>query len=214
MPNWVFNTVTVEGDERTLTALADTLAVAEGPDGDVVPLSFQAAIPRPTEAEDDWYNWNTANWGTKWDAHEPKLDPDSGPGQGRLCYRFATAWSYPEPVFAELTRKFPQLHFTFAFQEEQGWGGTFTGVEGRLTLTDSYDIPNTHAEMTARGGSCYCETDDPVFPDCWSEAARAAGVSDPVTLEVIEGLAARWDLGVSELIAAAEAVCQTRRPDQ
>jgi hypothetical protein len=207
VPNWVFNTVTVEGDEQALTALADTLAVAPGPDGEAVPFSFQAVIPRPAEAEGDWYNWNTANWGTKWDAHAPALDPDSGPGEGWLCYRFETAWSYPEPVFAELTRTFPQLHFTFAFQEEQGWGGTFEGVGGRLELTDSYDVPQSHTEMLERGHSCYCEVDEPVFPDCWSAAALVAGVSDPVALEVIEGLSGSWRLGVPELIAAVQDAC-------
>ena len=47
----------------------------------------------------DWYSWNIANWGTKWNAYS--YDPANGsPADGQI--RFETAWSAPHPVISKL----------------------------------------------------------------------------------------------------------------
>lgn len=208
MPNWVHTVMTAEGPSETLERFADEVAGASDAEQLPVPFTFQSIIPRPAEAEDDWYNWNVANWGTKWDACEAEQDAEYAAADGALVYRFDTAWSYPEPVFSRLTEQYPLLRFTFEYQEEQGWGGTFLGAGGRLTSTETYDIPQSHAEMAMRGVGCYCEFDSPVFPDCWSAAARLSGVDDPDVLEVVESLGETWTLSLQELVVAAQAVCQ------
>jgi hypothetical protein len=48
----------------------------------------------------DWYNWNTQNWGTKWNAY-------SADRTGDTELRFDTAWAHPEPVIRALSKKFP-----------------------------------------------------------------------------------------------------------
>lgn len=46
-----------------------------------------------------WYSWSISNWGTKWNAYSFEvIDED----EGRFEFRFDTAWSPPEPVFAAL----------------------------------------------------------------------------------------------------------------
>lgn len=43
----------------------------------------------------DWYSWNCANWGTKWNAYDTdRISPTE--------VRFSTAWSAPHPVIEEL----------------------------------------------------------------------------------------------------------------
>lgn len=205
MPNWVSNTVTVRGPEPLLADFAARVAGTTDA-GDHSPFTFQRILPRPGEEDADWYVWNTANWGTKWDAcHAELVD---GTVDGERTYQFSTAWSYPEPVFVRLVELFPELTFRFAFEEEQGWGGSFESAAGRIELVDSYDVPDSHAEMAGRHGSCYCAADDPVFPDCFTHAARLSGVTDEAELEAIEKLAETWELGFQDLLDAAHAVCR------
>ncbi|RJL07309.1 hypothetical protein D3P06_00795 [Paracoccus aestuarii] len=46
-----------------------------------------------------WYSWSISNWGTKWNAYSFEVIEER---EGRLEFRFDTAWSPPEPVFAAL----------------------------------------------------------------------------------------------------------------
>ncbi|MCJ1901482.1 hypothetical protein MR829_14005 [Paracoccus versutus] len=46
-----------------------------------------------------WYSWSIANWGTKWNAYSCEVIDEC---EGRFEFRFDTAWSPPEPVFAAL----------------------------------------------------------------------------------------------------------------
>lgn len=45
-----------------------------------------------------WYDWNIANWGTKWNAYKTDLVSDS-------VLEFQTAWSTPRPVIDELAKR-------------------------------------------------------------------------------------------------------------
>lgn len=72
------------------------------------------AIPARTLKEwkkkygaDNWYEWQVANWGTKWNAYNVSFCG----GDGILEYFFDTAWSSPEPVVMALSKKFPSLDF-------------------------------------------------------------------------------------------------------
>lgn len=52
-----------------------------------------------------WYDWNVANWGTKWDAYSVEVTEDGDP----FAFRFETAWSFPEPIFHALIVAAPAL---------------------------------------------------------------------------------------------------------
>lgn len=129
---------------------------------------------------DGWYDWNIANWGTKWDASDAGIDTDylkPEEENSSISYTFQTAWSVPEPVFQAMVKQHPELSFDFECEEEQGWGVKFTSSdldddgERSLIEVESWDIPDSHADYVARDreDSCSCvwaDDEDDWFDDC------------------------------------------------
>jgi len=149
------------------------------PEEDKLDLYFETNGSRPDpenpgqhirtgQTEYNWYNWNIANWGCKWDCGDVDID-DSNPEN--VVVRFNTAWDRPEPVFIVMTEQHPELQFAFEWEEEQGWGGKAEGSNGEFTTLQEWDIPNSHEEYKAldRLDSCNCnhsdDTDD-WYDDC------------------------------------------------
>ena len=60
-----------------------------------------------------WYDWHCEHWGTKWNACDPWWSDDN------TEIVFDTAWSMPEPIFAELSRRYPgiKIHLDFADED-------------------------------------------------------------------------------------------------
>lgn len=86
-----------------------------------------------------WYDWNVANWGTKWDAcHVQVIEDDLD--DGTLVYRFDTAWSPPVPVVEAMIEALPdfrvRLHAT-----EPGMGfQVFVYPDGLVKEMDYVDV--------------------------------------------------------------------------
>lgn len=111
--------------EASAAKLADALQVEEMPP---VALTFTAFKPMPKDAG-DWYNWNCANWGTKWDASDATVRETNS----SLVYDFETAWSPPCPAVAEMSEQFPQLKFNLRFWERgMGFQGNFVLKDGKV----------------------------------------------------------------------------------
>lgn len=154
MPNWVTNRVTVYGEPEQLAKFRERAGAATLLDDEPV-FSFWNFV-RPSDDildeyrggenlpvgdknQNSWYYWNSRNWGTKWDAcHAEFIGSDTG---GSIEYLFDTAWSPPEPVFQVMIAEFPQLRFSILYEEEQGWGGELTGMDGKLMIDRQWDIP-------------------------------------------------------------------------
>jgi hypothetical protein len=115
------------------------------------------------QTEWNWYQWNSANWGCKWDAGDACLSDESPTS---LDYTFETPWSIPTPVFTAMVEQFPTLSFSFDSVEEQGWGAEFAGIQGELTLVKEWDVPNSHKEHEEHNQTCVCEWADDE-PDRW-----------------------------------------------
>lgn len=205
MPNWVFNTMNVTGNaedvETFIGEMSTPIPTFVYPEGgyiakdgewttEEVVFSFWNAVA-PTDLKsyftgDTWYNWNINNWGVKWDAKVEEKTTDSldrytlEDGTGGVTYRFETAWGTPTEVFQALVKKYPHLEFSVEFEEEQGWGGEYLGVDGELSLINEYDIPNSHKDYADRNreDSCECAWGDVenMYPDC---PARIEFESDP-----------------------------------
>jgi hypothetical protein len=116
MPNWCNNSLTLTGPEDVIKEI-----VANG-------FSFQKLIPCPQELIDtqspppskeigennvakygyaDWYSWNVANWGTKWDVGPLDCDfLETENGVSTLYLNFDSAWSPPVEALRKIHEKY------------------------------------------------------------------------------------------------------------
>ena len=124
-----------------------------------------------------WYDWNIREWGTKWDANDEELntDLDKLEPHDSLSYHFSTAWSPAEGVFRAMAEQHPELTFEFYCEEEQGWGVVFDGINGSLSVSKEWDIPDSHADYVEldREDSCMCgnsDDEDDWYSDCPRES--------------------------------------------
>jgi hypothetical protein len=136
MPNWVKTIVRVAGSK------ADKLAIKELVKGKDSEFDFNKIIPTPDNifqgnlgaeemkkyGKNNWYDWDCANWGTKWNASEAYASEDGS------RYDFQTAWSVAEPVLEALSKKFPKVKITCRYADEDIGSncGTLTFLAGEL----------------------------------------------------------------------------------
>jgi len=185
MPNWVNNDITVYGDDKKLEEVQNRLkAEYKGVEnGDVNFLNFIAPPEKNWEeyhtvgvpglsTEDkanhpvfNWYDWNCDNWGTKWNANASDVSVHNK----QLFISFETAWSAPEgfveSFFAYLIELGLDAHYTW--EEEQGYGAEFSVTDGKIKLTNEWDIPTSHADFDDRDNECPCEQwQEEQFDDC------------------------------------------------
>ena len=199
MPNWVYNTITIDGKAEEVKLFIEKATTPRlwGEDDEVKlgepEFSFWNFVAPPQEAidsgeyfakngfgpngsygdtENNWYNWNIANWGTKWDACRAEIEEieEMDNGLSNVSIRFETAWGQPEEVFRAMTKQHPSLSFFFDYEEEQGWGGEYMCENGELTIVRQWSIPESHADIMNIGRSdCGCEqgTDEKYwYADC------------------------------------------------
>jgi len=99
MPNWCSNNVEFHNDDVAEVAkleahlqFLDKRKKGESAEAGL----FEYFVPRPPEAEDNWYDWNVSNWGTKWEASIyswTKVNDNS------ITINFDTAWSPPTTLY-------------------------------------------------------------------------------------------------------------------
>lgn len=95
MPNWCLNNLTISHEDRS-KVMEFVRAYKED-------KACEHYLPRP--ADEDWYEWNIANWGTKWD-----IGSDNGEVHGlnptivdnEATMSFDSAWSPPTGLYKEL----------------------------------------------------------------------------------------------------------------
>lgn len=56
------------------------------------------------------YEWCIANWGTKWNAYDIGITYDA--------VYFQTAWATPLPIWAEISKRFPDLQVIIEYADE------------------------------------------------------------------------------------------------
>lgn len=111
MPNWCNNSVTFSHKDQAM--IARLLKSVDGTGSGL----FSEFVPRPVNEEDNWYNWNISNWGTKWD-----VDVDVGTqkvDENTVVIDFDTAWAPPIEFYAKMRK----LGFVIeAYYNEPGVG--------------------------------------------------------------------------------------------
>jgi hypothetical protein len=93
------------------------------------------------KTQKDWYNWNTSNWGTKWDvavvdgneySNTELLEEKSEGDDNWVVYKYETAWSPAVTILTKLSNLVPNCLLTLEFEEETGWGGEYEIVRGEV----------------------------------------------------------------------------------
>ena len=142
MPNWCRNRVTVFGKEEDISKISEIFSdkksifdhIIKSPDWKRLPNEkgefpklrqelnkdgsvFYETYNFPDGKNDDrWYHWNIQNWGTKWDITADSVDIESYDSE-QLEIEFSTAWSPPEPICKKLRQMFPDLSFSWFYDE-------------------------------------------------------------------------------------------------
>lgn len=84
----------------------------------------------------DWYDWNIANWGTKWNACHSQIEEVE---DEYLNVRFDTAWSPPLDWFYKIVPMYPELDFDLIFDMEGDDNcGQLLGRNGEWELNWDY----------------------------------------------------------------------------
>ena len=84
----------------------------KSPNGEVCHVTYD--FPDGTN-DDRWYNWNSTNWGTKWDIFKDDIECE-GDENSFEC-EFDTAWAPAEGVFRAIRDKFPDVNVTWFYDE-------------------------------------------------------------------------------------------------
>lgn len=106
-------------------------------------VGFAAAMSVKDGYNSGGYEWCIANWGTKWNAYDIGFGYDEA--------YFQTAWRTPLPIWAELSKRFPdlQLEVEYASEDRGNNCGRLIYINGELKLQeDMSDRP--HSELFAR----------------------------------------------------------------
>lgn len=116
MPNWVNNTVVLDGPQ-TEYIFKNIFNEGKVDFNDIIPMPsdiFTGALGREEQekyGEKNWYDWSCQNWGTKWNAMNAEPLGTNG-------VSFETAWSMPEPIFKEISRRFPDMSVRVLYADE------------------------------------------------------------------------------------------------
>jgi len=95
MPNWCNNTVTLRHDDVSKIEM-----IMEECKKEEETELFQMLRKRPDDQDDNWYDWNVTNWGTKWDVSPEYYDRID---DNTIQLGFDTAWSPPLALYEYLT---------------------------------------------------------------------------------------------------------------
>jgi len=144
---------------------------------DFVATGFGGSMVCPTHKlgeisshPDWWYNWNVANWGTKWNCGEVWHDrADDMNTAGRTSYNFETAWSPAERVVHALSGLFPTLTISHRYCEGgMGYAGEVMYHSGneisRQEYSSEYDSLPDEAWYKQEDGSRGYERDYDTIP--------------------------------------------------
>ena len=113
MPNHVTNKIRIQCDTMGLEEFKNQISGENGV------IDFEKIIPMPgatIESKDvpmtgeemgrnpfNWYDWSIANWGTKWNAYDIRVQDEWDGGDNcEMEIHFDTAWSAPFPIINAL----------------------------------------------------------------------------------------------------------------
>lgn len=148
MPNWSNSSITISLNEHAKLTQAqrqvrwevwrDLRNVLEkwendGCDEDNSPDVFQIIYPRPKEEDENWYDWNSMNWGTKWDMRVFNCSFKDD----KLKFYGDTAWNAPLGIIRKLVSLGFNVKHLFSSMENDEWGYQVRLNKGNLRIEGS-----------------------------------------------------------------------------
>ena len=135
MPNWCDNSATLMHDDvKKIDALVEEMS-KKTDDEYSAGCPFQHLRPRPQEEEDNWYDWNLRNWGTKWEADV--IDWEKSDDNSVRIY-FNSAWAPPTQLYEYLVENGWKVE---ALYHESGMGFAGQYINGDDDYYE-YDLTN------------------------------------------------------------------------
>lgn len=147
MPNWCNNSITIQGPIETIKTLWTDAQEADG--------LLTAMVPQPEdmfhgnlgEAErkeceekgiPNWYDWNVANWGTKWDVSLEGLEfIDNGDGTAYISGWFDSAWAPPIDAYEHFADMMDNCSIEASYYEPgMNFGGFWSTEHGDECFED------------------------------------------------------------------------------
>ena len=178
MPNWCGNILSVRGEKEEVKVFKNK---ARGKD---TSFSLSNFIPMPKELKetkspsdkrntklikkygfDNWFDWNIANWGVKWDI-EAHLSTIS---KNHLRYTFDSPWAPPVRAMIKIAKQFLKLDFTLEYEEP---GMCF---QGKLIIKNG-EVVDDYSEDMEMG----------ICPHCKEESYKGLSGECPLCGEPIE----------------------------
>lgn len=128
MPNWCYNSVTIDGFRLDLKELVDKAGKNNPPDDNSL---LRAFIPMPEEYttiegyNSGGYEWCLNNWGTKWAESSMQMEANVFGDTGQIIYQFDSPWNPPLTGYQKISEMFPRLTFIHYWDEP---GMAFCGI--------------------------------------------------------------------------------------
>ena len=153
MPNWCDNTFTLKGPTEKVNKIyqhyqkeGNLLDALYPPPADM----FEGNLGEKERKEcaekgiPNWYDWQSSNWGTKWDISDGNLDfEDAGDGEAILSGYFMTAWAPPHGAFDEFIAKNDDCYIHSMYYEPgMGFAGIYEDGSD-----DQYELTGTKQEL-------------------------------------------------------------------
>lgn len=108
MPNWCSGRATITGPAPVI---AEITAILNDPEGDL--LNWM--VPRPKTEDENWYNWNIANWGTKWPISDIYFEHQAE--EDSIEFSFCSAWAPPIEAFQTWAQADGRVQFSLEYWE-------------------------------------------------------------------------------------------------
>lgn len=170
MPNWCSNRATITGPAPVIREITEILNQDDSP-------LLQWMVPRP-QAEEDWYNWNINNWGTKWDISDVYFENQAE--EDSIEFSFCTAWGPPTEAFHTWAEQDGRVEFNLEYWEP-GCGFVGSAIyDGDVYTEDYVDVNQDETEYKRIASEVwgYEEWEEPEpLTEWYKEGVEAKGLA-------------------------------------
>eukprot|EP01084_Bolivina_argentea_P269341 457726_1 len=141
MPNWHYTTLIIHGTVNNLNLFYNTNK------SDDRELDFNQQVP--SKQDDNWYDNNIENWGTKWNATEVECNINFISSQRKLVYKYQTAWGQADGWLDTILEQYANSLVFRTITESESWDG--------VMVTDYVNGKQIKCKHYNNGISFYCD---------------------------------------------------------